>query len=62
MAENEERCVPPLPDADVAQIAKSVSRYAPGTPREEPPIGEAEARAATGGNSETSDGGAAEGG
>jgi hypothetical protein len=29
MAENSERCVPPLPDAEVAAIAKSVARYAP---------------------------------
>jgi Bifunctional DNA primase/polymerase, N-terminal/Primase C terminal 1 (PriCT-1) len=40
MAENAERCVPPLSQADVARIAKAVSRYAPGAAREEPPIGE----------------------
>ena len=44
------------------QIAKSVSRYAPAATREEPPIGEAKARASTGGDPETTDGGAAEGG
>ena len=44
--ENRERCVPPLPDADVARIAKSVSRYAPGVAREDPPVGEEPAREA----------------
>lgn len=29
-AENEQRCDPPLPDADLVRIARSVSRYAPG--------------------------------
>ena len=47
-AENAERCVPLLPQADVARIATSVSRYATGAN-------------VAGGDSETSDGDAAEG-
>ena len=37
LAENAERCHPPLPEAEIARIARSVSRYAPavagGSPR-----------------------------
>jgi hypothetical protein len=29
LAENAERCDPPLPEAEIARIARSVSRYAP---------------------------------
>jgi hypothetical protein len=33
--ENRARCIPPLPDEDVARIARSIARYEPGnTPRE----------------------------
>lgn len=35
-AENESRCVPPLPDAEVKGIAKSISRYPPGDPKSSP--------------------------
>lgn len=31
-AENETKCNPPLPDEEVARVARSVMRYAPGTP------------------------------
>jgi hypothetical protein len=36
---NEKRCQPPLPDAEVEKIARSVSRYEP----EEPPVGQSTA-------------------
>jgi hypothetical protein len=38
MAENEERCVPPLSETEVAQIAKSAGRYAPGQDHQLPPV------------------------
>ena len=37
LAENASRCVPPLPEREVAQIAHSVARYQPAQEREEPP-------------------------
>lgn len=36
LAENAARCNPPLPDAEVRQIAASVGRYAPAAPEPEP--------------------------
>ena len=36
--ENEERCDPPLPDADIGRIAHSVARYEPAEDDEEVPI------------------------
>jgi hypothetical protein len=38
MAENEERCVPPLSDAEVDQIAKSMGRYAAEQDHQLPPV------------------------
>ncbi len=32
LAENAARCTPPLPDAEVREIARSVSRYEPAAP------------------------------
>lgn len=35
-AENKSRCIPPLPDSELKQIVKSISRYPPGDPKSSP--------------------------
>jgi len=51
LAENEERCVPPLDEAEVQEIAASIASYAPAPPPDTPPpLGDADAPPVRGGH------------